>query len=1353
MSKKKKFGSLCVRLDSATRSSLVSFRYEDLQEYLCESALLGRGGFALVFKGVLQTSRHGGSSYEEVAIKVLELTESNRNFFDRVQEQLEAELRTCPKYKHQNLCQLLGYSMEGPQQCLIYEFCAKGDLKGQLRTEPGSSQVPLTAAQRLRIALQTARGLEYLHVKADPPVVHRDVKTANILLDANLTAKVADFGAVRQDKLPAGHTYMHTTTPVGTAVYMPTEYRVHGQISAKVDSYAMGMVFLELLTGLHPGKNDLVDLVQNALDAERLDSVLDANAGPWPLDSAKRVAAIALHCLAAQKGRRASVEQILPDLEQLCHEIMPGEMTARKPLASGESFYHPDTGERVTQVGLTEGGGGDGASREGEGDTQDDGVVRRAKFCKDCGAANEVEGGVFCAECGAELMVLRPVVTGSVRPISPKHPPLPPGPPPPPSGPVPSAEAQQYRHPYSNVVVLFGPLQMLRKSLLTQSWVVVNCQYEPATRVLSYQEWSISSITNRYSKGSTSGSVVIAKAKILPSNEKGTSTKPAQYRFVVYAERTDGAGFSGSSTSSGGGLFKAEEMIELSCAAEADRTKWVGVMPAPDISLRREGTPPDGGDNLDTLAPNFFSWVEGRVFNEREVWRAHGADNFMFYDDKNKRWGVGSRESMQRGMGVHSQLRVASHARTPFAVTETWQMYDGERSEWEDAPDLVVESCRWADRKQAIAAAERRHAQEEAKEEAKAVAKSEDVKSIVIEGLQAPAVIEGLQATAVHHDKMGMYMLVPGRVVNGRGVWQKSVLNGEASSAADSFVLYSKNGKWGIMTEGEPRGWAKIASPSFTPDQAVGPWQVADGKGGWSEEFHLRVRATAAVEQSLLQHPLFGFGPAEPAPAPAPASAPAPALAPLPPLPPLPAPPVASTMPAGTPAVAPEAGQRHFVLEGQKPGDHQHDKMGVYELVDGRVMNSRPVWQKRNELDVLLLYSNNGKWAICDGKKDFRGWIKIASAASTPDQVRGNWQVTDGKGGWLDAPELRVRPCTAAERPLLQLPLFGSPNLGACGGGNAHDNTATAPTPPAAPPPDLFGQGASRSSAVLFDMLRDNANEDLFGPSDSIKKEKRPESAVGDGDGESAVHPFGGGGGGDGDGGAAVAGDVVNPEEEAGDSLKSSDLFGHQLRLADGGDLFSSMNSDHDNSGSNEFGRDSSGDVAAPALKAEAVSAEAGTEADAAVEAAVEVGAAPEANSNAEAYSYSSGAPDGVDTLETTGEAPAPPLPPVLPPAPAAPQPPPTPTRPSAPVTSDAAARETPSLFGGSLLGGEAEAETTGHESEATEAARVSGTQERGVDAENDGVVEAESEASAVAAEKESAREGAKKEESQEFEL
>jgi serine/threonine protein kinase len=188
----KKFGSLCVRIDAETRGNLVAFRYEDLKEYLCESALLGRGGFALVFKGLLQTSRRGYLSYEDVAIKVLELTESNRNFFDRVQEQLEAELRTCPKYKHQNLCQLLGYSMEGPQQCLIYEFCANGDLKGKLRSD---SHAPLTAAQRLRIALQTARGLEYLHVKAVPPVIHRDVKSANILLDADLTAKVADFGA------------------------------------------------------------------------------------------------------------------------------------------------------------------------------------------------------------------------------------------------------------------------------------------------------------------------------------------------------------------------------------------------------------------------------------------------------------------------------------------------------------------------------------------------------------------------------------------------------------------------------------------------------------------------------------------------------------------------------------------------------------------------------------------------------------------------------------------------------------------------------------------------------------------------------------------------------------------------------------------------------------------------------------------------------------------------------------------------------------------------------------------------------------------------------------------------------
>jgi serine/threonine protein kinase len=593
MSKKKKFGSLCVRIDADTRRNLVAFKYEDLQEYLCESALLGRGGFALVFKGKLQTSRYGGSRPpEDVAIKVLELTESNRNFFDRIQEQLEAELRTCPKYKHPNLCQLLGYSMEGPQQCLIYEFCANGDLKGKLRSLD-SAQSPLTAAQRLRIALQTARGLEYLHVKAVPPVIHRDVKTANILLDANLTAKVADFGAVRQDALPTGQTHMHTTTPVGTAVYMPNEYRVHGQISPLVDSYAMGMVFLELLTGLHPGKNDLLDIIQNALDADNLSDVLDFNAGAWPNDSAKRIAIIAMHCLAAQKGRRASVEQVLPELEQLCRESIP-DLSDSNPLATGDSCNRPDAGELAT---------GSAVGSEGDGE----------KF----GGKEE-------------------------------NPPLPPGPAPPaPLGPAPSLEAQQYKHPYSNVVVLFGPLQILRKSLLTQSWVVVNCQYEPATRVLSYQEWSVSSISGKYCKGTSSGSLVVAKAKILPPIGGGSSTKPIQYRFVVYAEGT------------AGGKTKAEEMIELSCAAEANRTKWVGVMPAPDITLRRitESPTGTGDDKFDTLCPTFFGWVEGRAFNEREVWRMHGrTDQFMFYDDKNKRWGVGSRESMQVLYTTHHTL-------------------------------------------------------------------------------------------------------------------------------------------------------------------------------------------------------------------------------------------------------------------------------------------------------------------------------------------------------------------------------------------------------------------------------------------------------------------------------------------------------------------------------------------------------------------------------------------------------------------------------------------------------------------------------------------------------------------------
>jgi serine/threonine protein kinase len=142
---------------------------------------------------------------------------------------MHAERETISLYKHQNICELIGSFVDEKNEdapyCLVYELCENGNLLERIacRDHKKRAVLPLTADQRLFIALGTCRALEYLHCKAVPSIVHRDIKSANILLDANFRPKVADFGTVRQDELRDNNTHIKTQTVVGTRCYMPIE--------------------------------------------------------------------------------------------------------------------------------------------------------------------------------------------------------------------------------------------------------------------------------------------------------------------------------------------------------------------------------------------------------------------------------------------------------------------------------------------------------------------------------------------------------------------------------------------------------------------------------------------------------------------------------------------------------------------------------------------------------------------------------------------------------------------------------------------------------------------------------------------------------------------------------------------------------------------------------------------------------------------------------------------------------------------------------------------------------------------------------------------------------------------------
>lgn len=267
-------------------------------------SVIGCGGFGTVFLGIFPNGY-------KVAVKVL------KNADDLTQKQFETELNSLSQFRHKNIVLLLGYSVDGPNKCLVYEYMTNGSLEDRLCCFDGTQ--PLSWKLRIQISQGTARGISYLNGRG---VVHRDIKSANVLLDEDFTPKVGDFATVRSAPSGAGSTVAETALVIGTSAYMAPE-AVRFDISAKLDSFAFGVVLLELLTGLPPNDTrreeaDLWSYIQeNCDDDEKMNNLLDKKAGDWDPQVADSLFTIAQKCLLDRKKNRALVSDILPELEAL----------------------------------------------------------------------------------------------------------------------------------------------------------------------------------------------------------------------------------------------------------------------------------------------------------------------------------------------------------------------------------------------------------------------------------------------------------------------------------------------------------------------------------------------------------------------------------------------------------------------------------------------------------------------------------------------------------------------------------------------------------------------------------------------------------------------------------------------------------------------------------------------------------------------------------------------------------------------------------------------------------------------------------------------------------------------------
>ncbi|XP_038068658.1 interleukin-1 receptor-associated kinase 4-like [Patiria miniata] len=269
--------------------------------------MVGEGGFGTVYLGRF-------SDGHECAVKKLKQSVFQCSDID-VLKQYQNELQMLKRLKHPNLVELYGFSFDGPTPCLIFNYLHNGSLLAALDKD---SSLHLPWESRVLIAQGTAQGLSYLHSK---DVVHRDVKSANVLLDADLTAKVADFGLVRA--IPEGSSKTHITSMIiGTSIYMPPEARI-GEVSPKGDSFSFGVVLLELITGLEPldqsrEGTDIISYVEVIIDkCGDILSIVDPRlTNAYSEMSANKMYDIATDCL-LKKLKRPLLVDVLPRLMEL----------------------------------------------------------------------------------------------------------------------------------------------------------------------------------------------------------------------------------------------------------------------------------------------------------------------------------------------------------------------------------------------------------------------------------------------------------------------------------------------------------------------------------------------------------------------------------------------------------------------------------------------------------------------------------------------------------------------------------------------------------------------------------------------------------------------------------------------------------------------------------------------------------------------------------------------------------------------------------------------------------------------------------------------------------------------------
>ncbi|XP_050231693.1 probable LRR receptor-like serine/threonine-protein kinase At1g05700 isoform X2 [Mercurialis annua] len=321
--------------ESSLKSDSRKYSYSEIVRITDNfSTIIGKGGFGTVYHGSLADGT-------QVAVKMLSPSSTQGSI------QFRTEAHLLMRVHHRNLASFVGYCYEDANIGIIYEYMACGNLEQYLLDK---SLEALTWKERLQIALDAAQGLEYLHHGCKPPIIHRDVKSANILLTENFQAKIADFGLSKY--FPSDSRSHLSTGVVGTVGYLDPEYYTSGRLTERSDVYSFGVVLLEVITGQpaiiknHDDNIHIISWVSRFIESGDIRNAVDPRLkGNFDTNSVWKFMETALSCVPSFSIQRPLMNHVVAELKECLDTEIARERSSR---SEGQAMRLSNSFEMIT---------------------------------------------------------------------------------------------------------------------------------------------------------------------------------------------------------------------------------------------------------------------------------------------------------------------------------------------------------------------------------------------------------------------------------------------------------------------------------------------------------------------------------------------------------------------------------------------------------------------------------------------------------------------------------------------------------------------------------------------------------------------------------------------------------------------------------------------------------------------------------------------------------------------------------------------------------------------------------------------------------------------------------------------